>query len=109
MVAQELVVLKLLIKDLNQKVVEKVTVYCDNISSIYLANNLMFRARLKHIEVHYHFNFIRQKLLEGEVDLKYIDTQMQVADVFTKSLAAGKLESFCEKINMKQTNIEGEY
>jgi hypothetical protein len=32
-----------------------VVIYCDNISSILLANNLIYHVRTKHIKVHYHF------------------------------------------------------
>ena len=44
-----------------------VTLYCDNMSSIQLANNTIFHARTKHIEVHYHY--MREKVLVGHVDL----------------------------------------
>ncbi len=48
----------------------------------------MFHARTKHIEVHYHF--IREKVLAGEIDLIYVSTEDQVADIFTKVLEAEK-------------------
>jgi hypothetical protein len=32
-----------------------IVIYCDNISNILLANNPIYHARTKHIEVHYHF------------------------------------------------------
>ena len=69
-----------------------VTLYCDNMSSIQLANNPVFHARTKHIEVHYHY--VREKVLAGDIDLVYVSTQEQVADIFTKSLGAEKLQSF---------------
>ena len=71
---------------------EAVTLYCDNMSSIQLANNLVFHARTKHLEVHYHY--VREKVLAGEIDLVYVSTQEQVADIFTKSLGAEKLQKF---------------
>ena len=37
-----------------------------------LANNLVYHARMKHIEVHYHF--VREKVLAREVDLVYVST-----------------------------------
>ena len=63
--------------------------YCDNMSSIQLANNPVFHARTKHIEVHYHF--VHKKALAGSIALVYVSTQEQVADIFTKSLGAEKL------------------
>jgi hypothetical protein len=47
--------LQKLFSDLGQSVDAPVVNYCDNISSILLANNPVYHARTKHIEVHYHF------------------------------------------------------
>ncbi len=60
-----------------------VVIYCDNISSILLANNPVYHARTKHIEVHYHF--IREKVLTKEIDLVHVSIEDQVADIFTKA------------------------
>jgi hypothetical protein len=40
-----------------------VVIYCDNINSLLLANNLVYHVKTKHIEVHYHFvkkNLVRE-------------------------------------------------
>ena len=66
--------------------------YCDNMSSIQLANNPVFHARTKHIEVHYHY--VCEKVLAGHVDLVYVSTEEQVADIFTKCLGVEKLNRF---------------
>ena len=50
-----------------------VVIYCDNISNIMLANNLVYHVRTKHVEVHYHF--VREKVLVGEVDLVYVSAK----------------------------------
>jgi len=54
-VACEVVWLQKLLSNLGQLMDTPVVIYCDNISSILLAKNLVFHARTKHIEVHYHF------------------------------------------------------
>ena len=64
-------------------------IFDDNISSIKLASNLIFHARTKHIEVYYHF--VREKILDDIVNLEYIATNQQVANIFTKALP---LDSF---------------
>jgi len=58
-VACEIVWLQKLLSDLGQLVDVPIVIYYDNISSILLANNPIYHARTKHIEVHYHF--IREK------------------------------------------------
>ena len=69
-----------------------ITLYCDNMSSIQLAKNPVFHARTKHIEVHYHY--VQEKVLAHEIDLVYVSTHEQVADIFTKSLGAEKMQRF---------------
>jgi len=69
-----------------------VVIYCDNINSILLANNLVYRVRTKHIEVHYHF--IRKKILAKEINLIHVSTEDQLANIFTKALGTYKLNKF---------------
>jgi hypothetical protein len=69
-----------------------VVIYCDNLSSILLVNNLVYHVKKKHIEVHYHF--IRKKVLAKEIDLIHVSTEDQVVDIFTKALGTNKLKKF---------------
>ena len=81
-----------LLMDMGMHVDRGVVIYCDNLSSIQLARNPVFHARTKHIEVHYHF--VREQVLAGDIDLVYVGTEEQVADIFTKALGAEKLRRF---------------
>ncbi|KAI3513013.1 hypothetical protein L1887_20337 [Cichorium endivia] len=107
MAAQESVWLVQLLQDLNQEVDYSIPLLCDNMSSIHLAENPTFHARTKHIEVHYHF--IREKVLKGEIDLRYVRTENQVADSLTKSLTSRKLIEFCDKMGIVEVGVEREY
>jgi hypothetical protein len=98
MAAQESTWLIRLLKDLRQSTKAAVTLYCDNQSAIRLAENPVFHARIKHVEVHYHF--IREKVLQEEIELKHVNTKDQVADLFTKSLSNNKSEDFCRQLGM---------
>lgn len=64
--------------------------HCDNQGSINLARNPIFHSRTKHIELQHHY--IRERLLEGEVQLHYIPTAAQPADILTKPLPRWKFE-----------------
>jgi hypothetical protein len=75
-----------------------VVIYCDNISSILLANNLVYHVRTKHIEMHYHF--IKEKVLAKEIDLIHVSTENQVVDIFTKALGKDKLRKFKKMIGV---------
>jgi len=97
-VACEVVWLQKLLSYLGQLVDVPVVIYCDNISSILLANNPVYHARTNHIEVHYHF--IREKILANEIDLIHVSTKNQVADIFTKALGTNKLKKFRQMLGV---------
>jgi hypothetical protein len=80
-----------------------VVIYCDNINSILLANNPVYHARTKHIEVHYHF--IRGKVLAKEIDLIHVSTEDQVADIFTKALGTNKLRKFRKMFGVLEVDL----
>ncbi|GKA56164.1 indole-3-acetic acid-amido synthetase GH3.17 [Tanacetum coccineum] len=98
MTAQEITWIMLLLKELHQPTNYSVPLYCDNLSAIRLAENLVFHARTKHVEVYHHF--IREKVLQGEINLKHVGTDGQVADLFTKGITANKLENFNQQLGM---------
>lgn len=64
------------------------TLHCDNQGAIKLAKNPVFHAWTEHIEVHHHF--VRERVLEGEINLRYIHTDEQKTDILTKALACPK-------------------
>ncbi|MCO5556886.1 hypothetical protein L7F22_010440 [Adiantum nelumboides] len=86
--------------DLRLQVDREVFNYCDNLSSIQLARNPVFHARTKHIEVHYHF--VQDQVLASDINLVYVSTEEQVADIFTKALGAEKLRRFLTMLGVLQ-------
>ncbi|KAE8679378.1 hypothetical protein F3Y22_tig00111402pilonHSYRG01323 [Hibiscus syriacus] len=109
MAAQESTWLIQLMNNLHQPVDYAILLYCDNQSAIRLAENPVFHARTKHVEVHYHF--VREKVLQEEIEMRQIKTDEQIADLFTKSLSVGKFEHFRRQhgvIQRMEANIEGE-
>ena len=110
MAAQESTWLIQLMNDLHQRVDYAVPLYCDNQSAVRLAENPVFHARTKHVEVHYHF--IREKVLQEEIEMRRIKTDDQIADLFTKGLNASKFENFRRQFGMvkgMRVDVEGEY
>ncbi|MCO5586304.1 hypothetical protein L7F22_040243 [Adiantum nelumboides] len=74
------------------------TIYTDSHSALAVARNPIFHARIKHIEVHYHY--VRERLLAGEINLAYVPTQDNLADLFTKALSCEKFEAFCKALGL---------
>ena len=59
--------------------------YCDNLSAMALANNPVFHAHTKHIEIDYHF--VREQVVSKQLQLCHVRTEEQLADLLTKSLS----------------------
>ncbi|GKC53704.1 retrovirus-related pol polyprotein from transposon TNT 1-94 [Tanacetum coccineum] len=62
----------------------KIPLYCDNKSEIDLCCNNVQHSRAKHIDVRYHF--IKGQVENGIVELYFVRTEYQLADIFTKPL-----------------------
>ena len=77
---------------------QKIPIKCDNTSAIALTKNPVFHARTKHIEVKHHF--IRDHVKKGDINLELIDTNHQIADIFTKPLDREKFEYFRSELGL---------
>jgi len=64
---------------------EKVPLYCDNTSAINLTKNSIQHSKTKHIEIRYHF--IRDHIQKGDIEIMFVKTENQLANLFTKPLA----------------------
>ena len=98
MTAHESTWLMQLMEDLHQLPEYHVRIFCDSLSSIRLAENPVFHARTKHIENHYHY--IREKVLEGEIEMVPTKTEEHIADILTKGLHKIKFEKFRKALGM---------
>lgn len=61
---------------------------------------LFFNLRTKHLEVDYHY--VREKVVRGELNVNYICSQDQVADLFTKSLNSSQFKTLVFKLLVLQ-------
>ncbi|KAK9093200.1 hypothetical protein Syun_028111 [Stephania yunnanensis] len=87
-----------LLRELGFHCSTKPILWCDNTSARALALNPVFHARTKHIEIDVHF--LREKLAAGLVELRYIPTDHQSADLFTKVLSTPRFHFLSSKLNL---------
>jgi hypothetical protein len=59
----------------------KIPLLCDNESAIKLANNSVQHSRTKHIDIRHHF--LRDHEAKGDIYLRHVSTERQLADIFT--------------------------
>ena len=79
---------------------DPITIFADNQGSMALAKNPEFQCRTKHISIQQHF--IREKVEEEEVQLKYLPTGDMMADLLTKSLPREKVERFRKQMGIHE-------
>jgi cell fate regulator YaaT (PSP1 superfamily) len=67
---------------------ESVPLMCDNTSAISVAKNLVFHKKMRHIERRHHI--LRDHVEKGGIEMRYIDTERQLADIFIKPLDSSR-------------------
>nr|GEW78022.1 hypothetical protein [Tanacetum cinerariifolium] len=68
---------------------DKILIYCDSKSAIAISCNPVQHFRTKHIAVRYHF--IKEHVEKGMIELYFVKTDYQLADIFTKALPVDRL------------------
>ena len=52
-----------------------------------------------------HYHFVRERVLSGEVELQYVPTDRQTADIFTKPLGLDKLWQFSGALGLRHLDV----
>nr|GEY44252.1 retrotransposon protein, putative, unclassified [Tanacetum cinerariifolium] len=82
----------------------KIPMYCDNKSAIALCCNKVQHSRSKHIDIRYHF--INEHVENGVIKLYFVNTEYQLADLFTKALGRDRIEFLINKLGMRSFTPE---
>jgi histone deacetylase 1/2 len=72
--------------------------WCDNLGATYLTANPVFHSRTKHIEIDFHF--VRERVAAGVLQVRFISSDDQLADVFTKPATQQMLNRFRTNLNL---------
>jgi len=104
--AAEITWLVTLLKELGVTQLKPVILHCDNQSALHIARNPVFHERTKYIDIDCHFT--REKVMEGLIQLSYLPTHSQLADVLTKILPSQQHWHLLDKLGMlPHSQLEG--
>nr|GEU52587.1 integrase, catalytic region, zinc finger, CCHC-type, peptidase aspartic, catalytic [Tanacetum cinerariifolium] len=76
----------------------KIPLYFDNRSAIALCSNNVQHSWSKHIDIHHHF--IREQVERGVVELYFVTTDYQLADIFSKALPRQRFEFILSRLDV---------
>ncbi|MCH80809.1 copia-type polyprotein [Trifolium medium] len=97
----QMVWLDSVLKELKCELQKPLKLMIDNKFAISLAKNPVSHGRSKHIETRFHF--IREQVMNGNIELVYCPTEIQLADGFTKAVKLDRFEFLRNKLGLVNT------
>ncbi|GKB39972.1 retrovirus-related pol polyprotein from transposon TNT 1-94 [Tanacetum coccineum] len=76
-----------------------IPLYCNSQSAIAISCNLVQHSHTKHIHTRYHF--IKEQVENGIIELYFVRTEYQFADMFTKALPEDRFQYLVRRIGMR--------
>jgi hypothetical protein len=81
----------------------KVPLLCDNESAICMADYPVEHSHTKHIDIRYHF--LRDHQQKGDIEIAYVSTHNQLADIFTMPLDEKTFNKLRNELNILDSRI----
>ena len=91
--------LRTLLNGINYATTEPTTICCDNNAAINLSEDPALHNHVKHIDIKHHF--LCERVQSNEISLSYINTNNNIADIFTKALDTKKFNRFHEFLGLR--------
>jgi len=95
--------LKSLFFDLGYSCVNTPVIWSDNLAAKSIVKKPAFHSHTKHIEIDVHF--VREKVENGEVEIRYVLTSHQVANILTKGLPRNHFLFLWDKHGLKLSSV----
>ena len=102
-VVKEVKWMSMVLHELNLPVKKPMMIYSDNQAAGKMSQHDVDHERTKHIDIRYHF--IRDEITNNEVAVKWVRTEQQVADIFTKMLHAPRFISLRDRLVCRASQL----
>ena len=100
--AKEGIWLRSFMKEIQGGEEKPLTISYDNQGAVALAKDNKFHARMKHIDLQYHF--ICEAVKDGKIQVKYVPTDDNMSDIFTKPLPRPKFAKFVKSLGLRRSD-----
>jgi hypothetical protein len=94
----ELMWLRILLTELHLYCDAPLQLYCDNQATINIVKNPVHHDRTEHVEIDRHF--IKEKLDEGMLQVSFVKSGNQLADILTKGVNIVSFIKICDKMEL---------
>lgn len=101
----ELIWLKQLLKELRIEEARPLTLICGNQYILHIVSNSVSHERTKHIGIDCHF--VREKIKSGDIVTSYVNSNDQLAGLFTKFLRSPRTNYICDKLDAFDLYTQG--
>jgi len=80
----------------------RIPILCDNTSAINLTKIFVMHSKTKHIKIRHHF--LHEYIVDGNCEIKFIGTELQLVDLFTKPLAKDRFNFLLNELGIITIN-----
>ena len=102
MATSQAIWLRRILEDIGEPQMKANPLMCDNKLAIDMTKNPVYHSRTKHIFIKH--QFIRDAIEDEEVEIQYLKTEDQVANIFTKVFPRNKFQYFRELLGVQNMN-----
>lgn len=96
--AKEATWIRSLLKEIRRREQEPIPLLCDNQGAIRCAHNPELHRKMKHIYIR--FRLVKRAQESGVIDARYVNSQDQIATIFTKPLPLPKFQYLRKKLGI---------